>query len=66
MKKLKLNRSVYSEDSIKVALQAYKDFAAITMNDEAHEIVLIFELCRYDEELTVKEFENYLIGVENS
>lgn len=66
MKKLKINRSVYSDETIKSTMQAYQNLATITTKIKGDYAVLTFWKCKFDEERTVKEFENYLIGIENS
>lgn len=66
MKKLKINRSVYSDETIKSTMQAYQHLTTITIQNIGDYTVLTFRKCIFDEERTVKEFENYLIGIENS
>lgn len=66
MKKLKINRSIYSDKAIRNAIQAYQYVAAITPKMNEDYAILTFWKCTYDEDQTMKEFENYLIGVENS
>lgn len=66
MRKLKINRAVYSDEAIKTAMQAYQRIAVITAQIKGDYAVLTFWKCKYDKEQTVKEFENYLIGIENS
>ena len=66
MKKLKVNRSIYSDEAINQTMMAYKNHAVTTVSFQRDYAVITFWKCKYDEVLTVKEFENYLIGVENS
>jgi hypothetical protein len=66
MKKLKVNRSIYSDEAINQTMMAYKNHAVTTVSFKRDYAVITFWKCEYDEALTVKEFENYLIGVENS
>lgn len=66
MKKIILNNDIFSYDSIDKAIQAYKKIALIRKKCDGNKVVLTFWKCKYDEELTIKEFENYLIGIENS
>lgn len=66
MKKLKINRSIYSDKAIRNAIQAYQYVAVITPKMNEDHAILTFWKCKYDEDQTMKEFENYLIGVENS
>lgn len=66
MRDLKLNREIYSLGSIQQAAHAYKDFAQIKISDEREAITVSFANCKYDEARTLREFENYLIGIENA
>lgn len=66
MKKLRLNREIYSDQSIERTARAYRGYAVTTVSYDAHYITVTFQKCKYDAEQTVKEFENYLIGVENA
>lgn len=63
---LELSADVYSENSIKQTIAVYKNYAVIKLKKKRNKWILKFSKCRYDEQLTVKEFENYLIGTENS
>lgn len=66
MTKLKLRSDVYTEESIKKVIAVYKTLADIVIEGQKDGYMMIcFINCIYDEKLTVKEFENYLIGVEN-
>ena len=65
MVKLLLNTEIYSEKIIKEICDVYKDFAKIKMKRKDNYIELNFNGCKYDPNVTVKEFENYLINTEN-
>lgn len=65
MVKLLLSAEIYSEKNIKETCDVYKDFARIKMKRKNNHIELIFNGCKYDPDITVKEFENYLINTEN-
>lgn len=66
MTKLKLRSDVYTEESIKKVIAVYKTLAEIVIEGQKDGYIRIcFINCIYDEKLTIKEFENYLIGVEN-
>ena len=65
MKKLRINRSIYSDDTIEKTIKAYKNHAIIVVTYKQQYANVIFLKCKYDEDLTIKEFENYMIGVEN-
>lgn len=66
MKKLKINRFVYSDEAIEATMQAYRHLAMITAKVKGDYTILTFWKCKYGDERTIKEFENYLIGIENS
>ena len=57
---------IFSYDSIKKTEQAYKDYAYIKEIRTDSAVILRFDKCKYPEDITVKEFENYLICVENA
>ena len=65
MVKLLLSTEIYSENNIKETCDAYKDFVKIKVKRKGIYIELIFNSCKYDPNVTVKEFENYLINTEN-
>lgn len=66
MKKLRLEKSIYHSEKIRDAIRAYHGFADISESVEDGYCVLTFHSCKYDEERTVMEFENYLIELENT
>lgn len=66
MKKVQINRSVYSDETIKQTMMAYKNHAVTTVKFLPKYAVVSFWKCKYDESQTIKEFENYMIGIENS
>lgn len=66
MKKLILNREIYSDQSIERTVQAYRGHARITVSYDACYATVTFWKCKYNADQTVKEFENYMIGVENA
>ena len=63
--KLYLNKEIYNEEYIKIAVQAYRNLAKISYEAEADGWVCFFSAIRYDMELTKMEFENYLIALMN-
>jgi len=65
MSKLQLSTDVYSLDNIEKVCKIYKDYAKIKIKKKPDRVELIFHRCRYDSDITMKEFENYLINVEN-
>lgn len=65
MIELMLNTEIYSEDKINQVQTVYREYAIITKSLVDQYWILKFDNCRYNELLTIKEFENYLIGLEN-
>lgn len=65
MNKLELKTDVYNIENIEKACVAYKDYAKIKIKMKNNRIELIFCKCKYNDDITIKEFENYLINVEN-
>ena len=47
-------------------MMVYKNHAVTTVQYKCDYAIITFWKCKYDEEQTIKEFENYMIGVENS
>lgn len=66
MKKITVNLEIYSEKTIQKAIQDYHSLAKISVKHRKERATITFWHCKYDENKTVKEFENYLIGIENS
>lgn len=66
MKELLLKKEVYSPKTIDEAIDAYVGYAKMEVADCGDYVRIRFSKCRYDETRTVKEFENYVIGLENS
>ena len=62
---LEISKEIYDINSLQDALKAYKELATINLNDTESKWILEFRKCRYDAARTMKEFENYLIGMEN-
>lgn len=66
MKEVNIKREIYSDDTIKQTIKAYNNFASITVKFEDKQAEITFCKCKYDETQTINEFENYMIGLENS
>ena len=47
-------------------MKVYKNYALMTVKYKEEYAIITFWKCLLDETQTVKEFENYMIGVENS
>lgn len=65
MTELKLNREIYTDKNIDIALDAYKDFMTVKKEPGDGYITIKILKSRYDSARTAKEFENYLIANEN-
>lgn len=65
MNKLLLHTDIYSQSSIKETCDAYKAYARIKIIWKNPYVELIFDRCKFAPNITMKEFENYLINVEN-
>lgn len=65
MNKLILSMDIYSADSIEETCNTYRNLAGIRIKKRKECMELIFDRCRYDTDITIKEFENYLINAEN-
>lgn len=63
--KLLLNTDIYSEKNIRETCDIYKAYARIKIKWKKPYVELRFDKCKYDPDITIKEFENYLINVEN-
>jgi len=65
MKSIEIKKELYSENTIFKAVADYKAIARIVMVKKKNTVKLTFIKCKYAEDITIKEFENYLIGLEN-
>ena len=63
--KLYLNTDIYSESNIRKTCGVYKDYARIKVKARKQYVELTFDRCKYEPVITMKEFENYLINIEN-
>lgn len=65
MNELRLNKSIYTYTNLIRAVRDYQGYANIVLKEEDRYWHLTFTDCRYDLSLTIKEFENHLIEIEN-
>lgn len=63
MNKLFLRKLLYEEEYIKKAIIDYQNLTAIYLSEENTHFVCTFENCKYNVDLTIREFENYVIGL---
>lgn len=66
MRKMQINSKVFSEKTVKQALNDYKNIAKTSLQVKGEIFIIKFWKFKYDEDQTLKEFENYMIGLENS
>lgn len=63
---LLLNKELYDRDKVLYAVKQYNRLAAIKVIDKKTHWECRFSGCKYEPELTMKEFENYIINIENA
>ena len=60
-----MKKEIYHFANIEAAIHAFEDGCTIAVTEQELQFILDFSACRADELLTIKEFENYMIGLEN-
>ena len=63
--KLYLTNELFDLTVIQHAAADYGHLAHIAISQRGKDWVITFRNCKYDPDRTVKEFENYLIGLAN-
>lgn len=63
MSKIRLNKELYSIKDIEKAKQSYRNLAEISFMETDCYYILTFDDCYYDEDLTMKEYDNYVIDL---
>ncbi len=63
MSELLLRKELYSLAIISRASGDYKNLAHISIKDTGEYYKTVFHNCKYNEQLTINEFENYLIDL---
>lgn len=63
MNKLLLNNHLFTHDAVEKAALDYQYLSHIVISDKDSYIVCEFYDCKYDVLTTIKEFENYVIGL---
>lgn len=63
-----LSKKVFHLDSILKAIEAYQSLGRIELVDKPDQFhfQICFSDCIYSAQLTMNEFENYVIGLENT
>ena len=65
MIELRVRKELFREKCILGTIEAYKYITDVNLQDQSDYWILQFENCKFEENSTVREFENYLIGLEN-
>ncbi len=65
MNELKLSKEIYNYSLVKIAAKEFDGISNIVINDEQDYLRCVFSECVYDVETTLKEFENYVIDLNN-
>ena len=63
MNRLVLNKSLYKKETIDKAKIAFSHLTELEYSQNENYHILVFEKCHYDENLTKKEFENYVVNL---
>ena len=66
MSKVKINKNIFGKETVLRAMEEYSGIATINVNETDEYFDLDFDNCKYDQEETVKEFENFLIDLTNN
>ena len=66
MVELSVCKEIYSKSILMQAKQSYQSLATIEIVENRGSWTVLFSDCKYEEIITAKEFENFLIGLENS
>ena len=66
MSRVKINKNIFEKETVLRTIEEYSDIATININETDEYYDLNFDNCKYDQEETVKEFENYLIDLTNN
>ncbi|PHU34234.1 HxsD-like protein [Pseudobutyrivibrio ruminis] len=61
--RLRLNNNIYTEKNIEKAISAYSQLANISYKPEDDGIICEFNGCVNPLDITIMEFENYLIAL---
>jgi hypothetical protein len=59
---LRLNSRIYSLSNIQNAINAYSGLCSVDFSIDGDYFICVFSECLYSIDLTINEFENYLIS----
>ena len=60
---LQLSSEIFSRQTIEAAIRAYSGLARIQVESQPGGWLLSFTHCQYDPQLTIREFNNYLVNL---
>ncbi len=61
---LVLKKQIYQKDSILHAIEAYQEIASVLLYENETDWICEFTWTEYEQSLTMREFENYVISME--
>ena len=60
---LQLSSEIFSRQTIEAAIRAYSGLTRIQVESQPGGWLLSFTDCQYDPQLTIREFNNYLVNL---
>ena len=66
MNDLIIDKSIFGEAALIQAIGAYASLCEISVRENVNQYICHFDKCKYGEERTQREFENYLISIINT
>lgn len=61
MNKLRLHKEIYQKQAVLQAVRAFENIAVIHVEETEDYYCLFFKKCKADPDITIKEFENYVL-----
>ncbi len=61
-----MNKEIFTRESVACACERFSDLAEITITERGVYYECRFAHCRWNEKITIREFENYIIDLLNS
>ena len=65
MEKIRLNKELFLYDDILQSIEVFSDICNFSVGNQGNYYLCYLKSSIYDEEETIKEFENYLIDLSN-
>jgi hypothetical protein len=66
MIKLELSTGIFDKEHILYAVKAFQNICDVGVHEEGSHIICEFSNCTYAENVTCREFENYVIDLMNA